>query len=113
MSEASSLPPAAATQPSTPENPLAGLGLPQWLEQLMAPGVGQGVFTTLKLSLICLVGCLLGMLYFVNDPDLRLHLYIFLGMACVLLVLVLWFVGELQSAQAEKMAREAKEAKKE
>ena len=28
-----------------------GLGLPSWLEELLKPGVGQGVFTTLKLSL--------------------------------------------------------------
>ena len=31
----------------------------------------------------------------------RLHLGIFLTMAAILLVLVVWFIGELQSAQGE------------
>lgn len=39
----------------------------------------------------------------------RLHLGIFLSMATILLVLVLWFIGELQKAQREQAEDEAKE----
>ena len=111
------------------------LGLPGWLNDLLKPGVGQGVFTTLKVSLLCLVLTLCMLLMYISDevharpacasffvararrPDgtrgacvqtARLHLSIFLGMAILLLILVVWFIGELQKAEAE----EAKAGKK-
>uniref|UniRef100_A0A7S4C122 Uncharacterized protein n=1 Tax=Chrysotila carterae TaxID=13221 RepID=A0A7S4C122_CHRCT len=98
---------AQTEQNSTPESPLAGLGLPSWLEELMAPGVGQGVFVTLKLSLVALIVCLLGLLYVIKDPEIRIHLYVFLAMSAVLMVLVIWFVGELQTAKAAKKGAKA------
>ena len=109
------------------------LGLPGWLNDLLKPGVGQGVFTTLKVSLLCLVLTLCMLLMYISDEvharpacasfllrahadptaracvqTARLHLSIFLGMAILLLILVVWFIGELQKAEAE----EAKAGKK-
>ena len=143
--------------------PAEELVLPGWLGELLKPGVGPGIFTTLKLSLVCLVLTLCVMLiyiedevssqhvvspraplrspvhalhrwpvhaahYFLRAPPLspvhvscsspvvvlrvqtaRLHLSIFLGMSVVLLVLVVWFIGELQAAEI----KEKKEKKKE
>ena len=81
------------------------MGLPGWLEEMMSPGVGSKAFFTLKLSLVALIACLCAMLSIVSDEDIRIHLKVFLGMSAVLVVLVSWFVGELQSAQQEKAAR--------
>ena len=144
--------------------PAEELVLPGWLGELLKPGVGPGIFTTLKLSLVCLVLTLCVMLIYIEDevstqrmitpraplrspvhahllcglftrrtiifraPTLspvhvscsspvvalraqtaRLHLSIFLGMSVVLLVLVVWFIGELQAAEI----KEKKEKKKE
>ena len=144
--------------------PAEELVLPGWLGELLKPGVGPGIFTTLKLSLVCLVLTLCVMLIYIEDevssqriaPPLtcscrrallrwlvhahallpsrssirlcsradafsfpspvlalraqtaRLHLSIFLGMSVVLLVLVVWFIGELQAAEI----KEKKEKKK-
>ena len=52
---------------------------------------------------MCLPGC-----RFVRAQTARLHLSIFLGMSVVLLVLVVWFIGELQAAEI----KEKKEKKK-
>ena len=41
-----------------------------------------------------------------------MHLSIFLGMTVVLLLLVIWFIGELQSATAAQAAEKAVEEKK-
>ena len=41
------------------------------------------------------------MLATLDDPTIRMHVSIFLGMSLVLLVLVIWFVGELAQAQAD------------
>ena len=37
-----------------------------------------------------------------------MHVSIFLGMTFILLVLVLWFIGELQRAMAEEKLQESK-----
>ena len=72
------------------------LGLPSWLEEMMKPGVGSGVFLTLKLSLIGLVLTLCCMLSFVEDERVIFHLRVFLGLSLVLTLLVFWFIGELK-----------------
>lgn len=87
------------------------LGLPAWLEDMLKPGVGSAVFLTLKLSLVGLVLTLCGLLTYLTDPTIRMHVSIFLGMTVVLLLLVIWFVGELASATAAEHA--AKEDEKE
>jgi Na+-transporting methylmalonyl-CoA/oxaloacetate decarboxylase gamma subunit len=71
---------------------------------MLKPGVSSGVFTTLKLALVGLVCTLAFMLYAIEDARVRMHLSIFLGMACILLVLVIWFVGELAKSKAEAAA---------
>ena len=38
-----------------------------WLNDLLKPGVGQGVFTTLKVSLLCLVLTLCMLLMYISD----------------------------------------------
>ena len=63
---------------------------------MLKPGVGAGVFLTLKLSLIGLLCTLCALLTFVTDPDIRMHLKIFLCLAVVLTAIVIWFIGELQ-----------------
>ena len=45
----------------------ADLGLPGWLNDMLKPGVGQGVFTTLKLCLIGLVLTLCVLLIYIED----------------------------------------------
>ena len=70
--------------------------LPNWLEDMMEPGVGSGVFLTLKLALIGLVTTLCLMLSFTEDLTIRFHLKVFLGLASVLTVIVIWFIGELK-----------------
>ena len=70
--------------------------LPNWLEEMMEPGVGAGVFLTLKLALIGLVATLCLMLSFAEDLTIRFHLKVFLGLASVLTVIVLWFISELK-----------------
>ena len=82
-------------------------GLPKWLDELLKPGVSQGVFSTLKACLVGLVLTLCVMLALLEDPTLRMHISIFLGMSVILLLLVIWFVGELQKAMAEEKAQEA------
>ena len=110
-------PSAGAVDAPAPASEIADLGLPKWLSDLLEPGVGPGVFAALKLSIVALIICLLFMLYFIENPvrlragveragekgraasiraaaappqDLRFHLKIFLGMATVLLVLIIW-----------------------
>ena len=39
----------------------------------------------------------------------RMHVSIFLAMSVLLLVLVVWFIGELQKAMAEQKAEEAEQ----
>uniref|UniRef100_A0A7S2GJG6 H(+)-exporting diphosphatase n=1 Tax=Haptolina brevifila TaxID=156173 RepID=A0A7S2GJG6_9EUKA len=86
-------------------------GLPTWLDDLLKPGVSNGVIMTLKLSLVGLVIVLSIMLFFLNDPTVRMHVSIFLGMSVVLLMLVIWFIGELQKAMIEQKALEAEDQK--
>lgn len=43
------------------------LGLPGWINDLLKPGVGQGVFMTLKISLVCLVLTLCSLLMYIED----------------------------------------------
>jgi hypothetical protein len=56
---------AAASPDATP---LAELGLPSWLDSMLQPGVGNGVFITLKASLVGLILTLLTMCYYIEDP---------------------------------------------
>ena len=42
-------------------------GLPRWLDDMLKPGVGPGVFMTLKMSLFALIICLGFMLYNIED----------------------------------------------
>ena len=51
------------------------LGLPKWLDDMLKPGVGSGVFLTLKLSLIGLVLTLCLLLSFMQDPVCILFLF--------------------------------------
>ena len=41
--------------------------LPGWLDEMLQPGVGAGVFTTLKLCLVGLIITLSSMLYTIQD----------------------------------------------
>ena len=36
---------------------------------------------------------------------IRFHLYVFLSMSVVLMLLIFWFVGEMQAAQAEQASK--------
>lgn len=122
------------------------LGLPGWINDLLKPGVGQGVFVTLKVSLVLLVLTLGSLLIYIEDAvtestlhtsthahrrcvhtlctavlvasltrasfgwpqTARLHMKIFLCMACVLLMLVVWFIGELaRETKLQEMEKEA------
>ena len=76
--------------------PQGEIALPSWLEEMMEPGVGPGVFLTLKLALIGLVTTLCLMLSFTEDLTIRFHLKVFLGLASILTVIVIWFIGELK-----------------
>merc|ERR1712087_475515 len=89
-------------KPGDNDSPVAGMGLPTWMEELFEPGVGPKVFMTLKGSLFGLNFILGAMIYYITEPSIRIHLYVFFGMSCVLLLLVLWFVSEMQSAQASR-----------
>ena len=82
------------------------LGLPGWMENLLKPGVGPGVFTTLKASLVGLVFTLVLMLMYIEDATARMHVSIFLAMSVLLLGLVIWFVGELQKEEEARKAEE-------
>lgn len=104
-------------------------GLPTWLDEMLKPGVGKGVFNTLKLSLVGLVLVLCGLLVLLEDavraselltlsqtscalctdrsrawrPQyIRMHVGIFLGMSIVLLVLIIWFIGMLAEIEVDK-----------
>ena len=59
-------PSAAAEGDSAPADD--SLGLPNWLEEIMKPGVGSGVFMTLKGSLVGLICCLVVMLLNIEEP---------------------------------------------
>ena len=50
------------------QSPLKDLGLPSWLDSLLQPGVGNGVFITLKASLVLLICVLLVMCCYIDDP---------------------------------------------
>ena len=47
------------------------LGLPQWLEDMLKPGVSTGIFNTLKLSLVGLVCTLAILLCYIQDEVCR------------------------------------------
>ena len=98
------------SQPTT--DPIAELGLPAWLEDMLKPGVGSAVFLTLKLSLVFLVLTLIGLLCVMTDETIRMHVSIFLFMAIVLLGLVIWFIGELAAETARKAEGDKEEEKK-
>ena len=53
--------------------PAEELVLPGWLGELLKPGVGPGIFTTLKLSLVCLVLTLCVMLIYIEDEASAAH----------------------------------------
>jgi len=110
MASSSHIPPISATITAAPEE---DSGLPQWLDDLLKPGVSNAVFTTLKLSLVGLVLVLCMMLSILEDPTIRMHVSIFLGMSVILLVLIIWFVGELAQATSTEKAEAAAEAKDE
>jgi len=69
---------------------------------MLKPGVGKGVFNTLKLSLVGLVLVLCGLLVLLEDAYIRMHVGIFLGMSIVLLVLIIWFIGMLAEIEVDK-----------
>ena len=94
---------AVAAQEKTVEE----LGLPSWLEDMLKPGVSSGIFMTLKLSLVFLVLTLVGLLCVMTDETIRMHVSIFLFMSIVLLVLVIWFIGELAAETAKKQQTDA------
>ncbi|EOD14989.1 hypothetical protein EMIHUDRAFT_459411 [Emiliania huxleyi CCMP1516] len=73
---------------------LVDLGLPSWLDSLLQPGVGNGVFITLKASLVLLICVLLVMCCYIDDPDVAFHLKVFTSMAVILLAIVVWFINE-------------------
>ena len=64
--------------------------LPTWLDEMLKPGVGPGVFKTLKISLLLLIGILCFMLYYIQDEQVIFHLRIYLGMTIILTLLVVW-----------------------
>ena len=47
--------------------PAEDLGLPGWLNDMLQPGVGQGIFMTLKVSLVGLVLTLGALLMYIED----------------------------------------------
>merc|ERR1719198_989529 len=103
----------AVAEPPAEEQTLAEvLQLPSWLDNLLKPGVGPGVFITLKLSLVGLVIVLCCMVAYIDIPEVNIHLKIFLGMSIFLLIIVVWFINELNASNAAAAA-EAKEGKKE
>ena len=57
---------------------------------MLKPGVGPGVFKTLKVSLVLLMGILCFMLYYIEDSQIQFHLRIYLGMTVILTLLVTW-----------------------
>ena len=63
----------AATKPDAapPAPEEDDLGLPGWLNDLLKPGVGQGVFMTLKVSLVLLVLTLCALLIYIEDEVRR------------------------------------------
>uniref|UniRef100_A0A6V4V666 Transmembrane protein n=1 Tax=Prymnesium polylepis TaxID=72548 RepID=A0A6V4V666_9EUKA len=83
--------------------------LPTWLDEMLKPGVGPGVFKTLKLSLLSLIVILCFMLYNIEDEQIQFHLRIYLGMTLILTALVVWFINELNKSKLE----EERESKKE
>ena len=82
-------------------------GLPGWINELLKPGVGQGVFTTLKISLVLLILTLGSLLMYIEDETALLHMKIFMGMAFLLLILVVWFIGELARETKERETERA------
>jgi hypothetical protein len=58
----------AAASPDADATSLSELGLPSWLDSMLQPGVGNGVFITLKASLVGLILTLLTMCYYIEDP---------------------------------------------
>eukprot|EP00962_Isochrysis_galbana_P048836 scaffold20478_cov149-Isochrysis_galbana.AAC.1 len=58
----------AAASPEADATSLSELGLPSWLDSMLQPGVGNGVFITLKASLVGLILTLLTMCYYIEDP---------------------------------------------
>ena len=103
----------ATPAPQPASEPEGEVVLPNWLEDMMQPGVGSGVFLTLKLALIGLVTTLCLMLSFTEDLTIRFHLKVFLGLASFLTVLVIWFIGELQkTGDADGQRNALQKAKK-
>ncbi|KAL1495110.1 hypothetical protein AB1Y20_016978 [Prymnesium parvum] len=72
--------------------------LPAWLDSMLQPGVGPGVFRTLKVSLILLMLVICVMLYYIEDPSILFHLRIYLTMTLLLTLLVVWFIREIQQS---------------
>lgn len=60
--------PNASDMATAQQSPLKDLGLPSWLDSLLQPGVGNGVFITLKASLVLLICVLLVMCCYIDDP---------------------------------------------
>jgi len=60
--------PSAASAADADASTLTELGLPSWLDAMLQPGVGDGVFMTLKATLVGLILVLLTMCYFIEDP---------------------------------------------
>ena len=58
----------ASDMATAQQSPLKDLGLPSWLDSLLQPGVGNGVFITLKASLVLLICVLLVMCCYIDDP---------------------------------------------
>ena len=56
------------TEAAAEQSSLTELGLPSWLDSMLQPGVGDGVFITLKASLVGLILTLLTMCYCIDDP---------------------------------------------
>jgi hypothetical protein len=123
-----------ADSPAPPAEDDNDLGLPGWLDDMLKPGVGQGVFTTLKLSLVGLVGTLVFLLFWITDEarrqrrsgacfsarlssltdgalhrsqTARFHISVFLAMSIILLVLVVWFINEVGATQRRCSLRPA------
>ena len=91
--------------------PMSESGLPGWLDERLKPGVGPGIFNLLKFSLVGLI-LTLGVLYYnVTDDRALFHIRIFIGMSCVLLCLVVWFVGELAKGGGPEPALQEKRGK--
>ncbi|KAG8460588.1 hypothetical protein KFE25_011363 [Diacronema lutheri] len=83
-----------------------------WMVGLLEPGTRPGVFTFFKAVVIALVGCVAFMLFGLDMPsDVQFHLKIFLALSVALMILTIWFFGELQIAMAAAPA--AAEEKKE